>query len=135
MLTNTSSITYSEAILTYDVIALRKRSGTQDRSLTLNFGVFDAGEGSVGAATNPVPTASVNLSPMAEGSTVQVNATIASISWAPGQELWLRWNFPNQANQHHVGGINNLTVIPEPSTYAAIFGLVMLGFVAWRRRR
>ncbi|MCD8482534.1 MAG: PEP-CTERM sorting domain-containing protein [Verrucomicrobia bacterium] len=28
-----------------------------------------------------------------------------------------------------------LYTIPEPSTYAALFGLLALGFVAWRRRR
>ncbi|MCD8481976.1 MAG: PEP-CTERM sorting domain-containing protein [Verrucomicrobia bacterium] len=29
----------------------------------------------------------------------------------------------------------SVTPIPEPSTYAALFGLLALGFVAWRRRR
>ncbi|MCC5807253.1 MAG: PEP-CTERM sorting domain-containing protein [Opitutales bacterium] len=32
-------------------------------------------------------------------------------------------------------GFDNVGVIPEPSTYAALFGLFALGFVAWRRRR
>lgn len=32
-------------------------------------------------------------------------------------------------------GFDNVGVIPEPSTYAALFGLLTLGFVAWRRRR
>ena len=33
--------------------------------------------------------------------------------------------------------VNSLTIsaIPEPSTYAALFGLAALGLVAWRRRR
>ncbi|MCC5840847.1 MAG: PEP-CTERM sorting domain-containing protein [Opitutales bacterium] len=31
--------------------------------------------------------------------------------------------------------IDDFTVIPEPSTYAALFGLFALGFVAWYRRR
>lgn len=29
----------------------------------------------------------------------------------------------------------SLTLVPEPSTYAAILGLLAIGFVAWRRRR
>jgi hypothetical protein len=32
-------------------------------------------------------------------------------------------------------GFDNVGVIPEPSTYAALVGLLTLGFVAWRRRR
>jgi hypothetical protein len=28
-----------------------------------------------------------------------------------------------------------ITAVPEPSTYAALFGVAALGFVAWRRRR
>ena len=31
--------------------------------------------------------------------------------------------------------LNTLTAVPEPSTYAAIFGALALGFVMWRRRR
>jgi len=31
--------------------------------------------------------------------------------------------------------ISEITVIPEPSTYAAIFGLIALAFVAYRKRR
>lgn len=30
--------------------------------------------------------------------------------------------------------VDSITVIPEPSTYAAIFGLLALGFLVWRRR-
>ena len=32
-------------------------------------------------------------------------------------------------------GLEDVLGIPEPSTYAALFGLLALGFVAWRRRR
>lgn len=31
--------------------------------------------------------------------------------------------------------IDDLTMVPEPSTYAALFGILALGFVAWRRRK
>ena len=31
--------------------------------------------------------------------------------------------------------LNTLTAVPEPSTYAAIFGGLALGFVVWRKRR
>lgn len=32
-------------------------------------------------------------------------------------------------------GFDNVGVVPEPATYAALLGLCALGFVAWRRRR
>jgi hypothetical protein len=32
-------------------------------------------------------------------------------------------------------GFDNVGVVPEPSTYAALVGLLALGLVAWRRRR
>jgi len=31
--------------------------------------------------------------------------------------------------------VDNFSVVPEPSTYAALLGLMALGFVAWRRRK
>ncbi|MCC5839647.1 MAG: PEP-CTERM sorting domain-containing protein [Opitutales bacterium] len=31
--------------------------------------------------------------------------------------------------------LGNVTVIPEPRTYAAVFGLMALGLILWRRRR
>lgn len=34
-----------------------------------------------------------------------------------------------------VGSSFELTAIPEPSTYAALFGVLAVAFVAWRRRR
>jgi hypothetical protein len=35
----------------------------------------------------------------------------------------------------HATQIDSFTVIPEPQTYAAIFGLMAFGFILWRRRR
>lgn len=43
-----------------------------------------------------------------------------------------------ETNALHEGNyIDNLTItaVPEPSTYAALFGLLALGLVVWRRRR
>jgi len=37
-------------------------------------------------------------------------------------------------NQLYLDGVS-IAAIPEPSTYAAIAGVAMLGFAAWRRRR
>lgn len=41
------------------------------------------------------------------------------------------WVFDGAAMQFSV----NATAVPEPGTYAALFGLAALGVVAWRRRK
>ena len=38
-------------------------------------------------------------------------------------------------DQIRIGESWEAVVIPEPTTYAALFGLLAIGFVAWRRRR
>jgi hypothetical protein len=41
----------------------------------------------------------------------------------------------NSYTSNTVTGLSSYTVIPEPSTYAALLGLGVLGLVVWRRRR
>lgn len=58
----------------------------------------------------------------------------------PGQTAYFRWQISNisgDSGNRSVLAINNfeLTAIPEPSTYAAIAGVLALGLVWWRRRR
>jgi hypothetical protein len=50
-----------------------------------------------------------------------------SIDMAAGANIEMR----SQKVQSYVDNV----VVPEPSTYAALLGLLALGFVAWRRRR
>jgi hypothetical protein len=38
-------------------------------------------------------------------------------------------------NAGTVGSLDNLSIVPEPSTYALLFGAAVLGFVIYRRRR
>ncbi|MCC5841543.1 MAG: PEP-CTERM sorting domain-containing protein [Opitutales bacterium] len=38
-------------------------------------------------------------------------------------------------DQIRIGETWDAVVIPEPSTYTALIGLLALGLVAWRRRR
>ena len=42
---------------------------------------------------------------------------------------------PSNGNQRAPINAISVTVIPEPSTYAAIFGLFAIGLIAWRRRK
>ncbi|MCC5788013.1 MAG: PEP-CTERM sorting domain-containing protein [Opitutales bacterium] len=72
-----------------------------------------------------------------EGSPIIRSAFLPDSSLQNGESLFIRWNNNRAANNDGGMGFNeiNLTVIPEPSTYAAIFGLAALGMIVWRRRR
>lgn len=66
--------------------------------------------------------------------------TISGLSIADGQELVIRWRIAETGvNQSGLFiddvTFSNVTAIPEPSTYAAITGLLMFGFVMYRRKR
>lgn len=68
--------------------------------------------------------------------------------WAPGTDLWLRWYVPTSQASGSRGGIISLddfaitanytapsSSVPEPSAFAAIAGLAVLGLAFLRRRR
>jgi hypothetical protein len=57
-----------------------------------------------------------------------------SSSLASGVYL-VQLEFSSQATQRNALGDFQMTAIPEPSTYAALLGLMVLGVVALRRRR
>jgi hypothetical protein len=86
-----------------------------DNNGTVNFAnAVSVGSGEIGAGAGPVVSTS----------------TIATIN--PGTYL-LEIRLSGQGGQR--ASIDDLALIPEPSTYAALIGLLALGLVAWRRRR
>jgi hypothetical protein len=60
-----------------------------------------------------------------------------SSAWSANGTLTLAWLDDNAQgpSPDQLLGLDNVTVIPEPSTYAAILGALTIGFVAIRRRR
>jgi hypothetical protein len=59
--------------------------------------------------------------------------TVTGIVWAPGTDLWLRWDDVNNAGNDHGLAIDNLAFsadVPEPATLC----LLLLGSVAMLRR-
>jgi hypothetical protein len=62
-----------------------------------------------------------------------------SITWQPGQVLWLRWRFPNYngTTADHAMAIHDFSfaAIPEPSAFAAALGLLGLCVATCRRPR
>jgi hypothetical protein len=75
------------------------------------------------------------------GNSGDVNAPVAFADWTTFTFDWAvpvgteKMIFVPLWGSGSTVGFDNVGVIPEPSTYAALFGLLTLGFVAWRRRR
>ena len=66
-----------------------------------------------------------------------VSGTVTGLSWAPGQDLVLRWNSNELSGSDNGLAIDNLSfsAVPEPSSVAlAAIGLGGLS-LAWVRRR
>jgi hypothetical protein len=59
-----------------------------------------------------------------------------SLVWENGQDLWIRWDSIRGAGASAVLAIDDVqfSAIPEPSTYALIFGIGAVGVAILRRR-
>lgn len=128
-------------------------SGGSD-SLTFSYQIFNAGSGSIAAASgwNAVNaltfTSPVNVGTSFESlngnlpanRVANINAIFTGVSLAPNQELWIRWTATNlpTLNDHSLA-VDNLTVtfgvVPEPAAYATFAGLGVLLCTVCRRRR
>ncbi|MEM9227008.1 MAG: PEP-CTERM sorting domain-containing protein [Verrucomicrobiota bacterium] len=62
-------------------------------------------------------------------------ATITSISWEDGEDLWIRWFDANSAGFDQGIAIDDVTftAVPEPSAYSLLVGLLAVALV-WKRR-
>ncbi|MCC5840950.1 MAG: PEP-CTERM sorting domain-containing protein [Opitutales bacterium] len=83
----------------------------------------------------------VGITASTTGTNGTVTVTPTSISFSaieiePGEVFGISWTTVNAAGSNSALAINDFTaVIPEPSTYAAIFGALFLGLVLYRRRK
>ncbi|MFH1498633.1 MAG: PEP-CTERM sorting domain-containing protein [Verrucomicrobiota bacterium] len=125
--------------------------------LTFEYQIFNAGEGSLAAATGWNAVAELNfIAPRTTtgGSTgldgnlpanrvESITSTVAGLTWSAGQEVWLRWADYNPGSSDFLRaqlGIDDVSfsataaAIPEPSTSAVLVGLGALGLVSLRRR-
>jgi hypothetical protein len=71
-----------------------------------------------------------------------IQSFIDGFTLLPGQELWLSWGSygVHLGTPVHGLGLDNVSVsfassVPEPASYAAVSGSLILGFAALRRRR
>jgi uncharacterized protein len=59
------------------------------------------------------------------------DVTVSGLSWAPGEDLWLRWTDLNDTGNDHGLGIDDLSfsataAVPEPGTLSALAAVAML---------
>ncbi|MCC5841043.1 MAG: PEP-CTERM sorting domain-containing protein [Opitutales bacterium] len=125
----------------YDGTVLNLSGGTITVDRAIFQGVqltFLAGDASIVANTELVTSATtvINFVSSSGGTLTATNLGLVDY-----EALWnserLRFDGGNVGafSDHFTVTGNTLAVIPEPSTYAAIFGLMVLGLAAWRRRK
>lgn len=147
-LTNTTSAALDGFSLSFVGEQWRNGGNTAAQSMTLEYG-YGASFASVswtapgGSFDWASPVASATAAAV-DGNTAGLVAdrggSVTGANWAAGDTLWIRWTETNNAGNDHGLAIDNVsvtagTVIPEPSTYAMIFGGLTLGLVALRRYR
>ncbi len=147
--TNGTGAALSGFTLGYDGEQWRNGGNIAAQSLTLQYGIGD----SFGSVTDWVTpggnfdfTSVVNTATAAavDGNGVGHVAGLggsASLSWADGATLWVRWADLNDVGNDHGLAIDNLNfsvtaaAVPEPQSYALLLaGLACVGFVARRRK-
>lgn len=136
-ITNTTGSTVSSWNIAYDILSLND----QARSNSLNFSWATGAANTPGSFTSQ-PTLDFATTATASGSPAW-QATARSITLSAtvpaGSSLFLRWTGGEVSGSGSRDGLGldniSLTAIPEPSTYAAIFGALALAGVVVHRRR
>jgi hypothetical protein len=155
---NLTSSTLTSVSVAFDGEQWNRQAANPQKpsSLLFSYQIFEAGTGAIYIVENTgwtfvpslgftSPNASLNASSTLDGND-PANSVRGFVSFvngftlAPGQELWLSWgSYSALGVPIHGLGIDNLSVsfatVPEPASYAALVGGLVLGLVALRRRR
>lgn len=147
--TNNTGATITSVSLSYSGEQWRNGGNTTAQTMTLQYG-FGTEFSSVSSWTTATDTFSFT-SPVTGTTAATVNGNSAGLvsslggslttNWQNNDVLWLRWVEVNDAGNDHGLAIDNFSLtatysaIPEPSTYAALFGAAAMIGVAVHRRR
>lgn len=147
-ITNSSGGDFSQVSLSYVGEQWRNGGNATAQSMALQYALGSTYSG-ISTWTNAAATFNYS-SPVATTTAAAVDGNVAglvsglggnlSLTWVAGDTLWLRWVENNDAGNDHGLAIDNFSLtataaaIPEPSTYAAIFGGLALAGVVLRRR-
>jgi hypothetical protein len=143
-LTNDTGGTLTEFTITYDafVSSYEGDSGPDGYTVTYQIGGSYQDNGftdEITAAEYVAPINQTDASGNPVVATTGISATISGISWNDGDTFWIHWQDTSEVSGESTYGmgIDNVefSAVPEPSTYALLFGLFGFGLVLWRRRR
>lgn len=147
--TNGLSAAIDSFTVTYDGEQWRNGGNTSQQTMVLEYG-FGATFGAV--TTWTAPGAGFNfVSPIATSTAAALDGndpanraaglggTVSSLTWDPGDTLWIRWIENNDTGNDHGMGVDNFqltyTLVPEPGAMAlGAFGAAGLLALALRRR-
>jgi hypothetical protein len=151
-LTNSSGTDAISFSLAYDGEQWRKENNAAAQTLVVQYSlnatsVNDTGATwtSVSALTFTSPIVGATTAVVLDGNLTANRASLSTTvtaTWLSNSDLWIRWIDLNDSGNDHILAVDNVSltataasVIPEPSTYAAIFGALALVGVALRRRQ
>lgn len=134
---NTTGSTIDSLAITFDIE--RYRINTAAASVTF----FTSTNGSTWTAqtagNSGAFTTGTNAYNFTSGTVISRSVTLTGLGLTNGSSFYLRWNFDTSGSNSQGLGLDNVSLtasaIPEPSTYAAIFGTLALVGTVWHRRR
>ena len=145
-LTNSTGISLNSFTLGYTAEQWRMISGEGADGLTVEYQIF-SGTGDLTSGTWTAISAlnftapqtttgsSTGLNGNTAGNFSQLSTTVTGVTWAPGSELWLRWNdaSASASTKRAILAIDDVTftAVPEPSS----LGLLAIGAAGFLRRR
>lgn len=127
---------WRQGALTTDTLAFSYNTNASLLAGNLTAGTWTNFSGLNFTSPNTTSTTNVALDGNADGNRSVITATILGLSIPEGQSFGIRWTDTDIASVGDDGlAIDDLTmtVVPEPSTYAA--GLLALAAIAFTRRR
>ena len=89
------------------------------------------------SVTAPSSASSLVLDGNLSGNRASISYTLTNLNWAPDQVLFIRWQDSDQSGHEAGIAIDNLSLstVPEPSSFAALAGVLALGATVGLRRR
>lgn len=144
-LTNGSLSNLTSFTITYDGEQWR-RDNTASQTITVQYS-FNATSLTTGTwtsagtsltFTSPIASSTVSSldGNLGANRVAALSGNVSSIVWAPGTNLWVRFNDLNDSGNDHQLAIDNVsfTAIPEPNAASLLGGLGVLALLRRRRR-